>query len=181
MATSNDYNKFEQLSQMPYNIISYLLQNNQNLWKLLNYTTSDALNQFDLTNKQKGTLIYNGQTDSSLYRCFMSPFTDDAFTEQCAQLRIYPVTIIPENQVIGNISFAIEVMSHVKINQLSNYSTRILCMLQEVLQSLNGIKIGGIGFLNFNRMSNSNNVARLNIYNNRSYIGYTAILSIKGV
>lgn len=176
---NNEYNQYKQLPQMPYNIVSYLLLNNNDIWKLLYYTESNALDRTNITIDEKKSLIYNGESISDNKRVFFQPFTDDAFTEPCALLRVYPVTIIPENSYIGIVDFAIEIMSHVKINQLNNYSTRILTMLQQVIETLNGVNINGIGNMFFDKKGSYGDVARLNIYNNRNYLGYTVVLSTK--
>ena len=47
------YNSMSQLPFIPYNILTYLAQEEQILWKLLAYNGYDALNQPDLTLSQK--------------------------------------------------------------------------------------------------------------------------------
>ncbi|HEY5588897.1 MAG TPA: hypothetical protein VIK86_08080 [Candidatus Paceibacterota bacterium] len=175
------YNKFEQLPQMPYNIITSLIQNNENVWKLINYNSPDALQLPNLTQEQKAKLIWNGQEDSEDYRVFMQPVTDDAFTTMCSQIRVFPIVIIPTNRTLGIISFGIEILSHVKINQLNNYQTRILTLLQEVISTLNGTYINGIGQLFFDKSASYDNSAKLNLFNNRNYCGYTLIMSNRAV
>jgi hypothetical protein len=172
----NEYNQYENLYQLPHNIVTYLFQNDD-IWKLLYYSQIDALKQPPLTNQQKRNLIYNGQINSENYRCFFMPFTDDSFDKQHAQIRVYPVTIMPTNRILGDVSFAIEILSHVKINTLDNYSTRILYLLQQIIKTLNGKDIGSVGNIAFDRKGSGYDSARLNIYNNKNYLGYTLIMS----
>lgn len=175
-----EYNKFEQLPQLSYNIISYVLNNNENLWKLLKYEESDALDKSNLTYDNKIALIYNGDVENLTdYRVFMDSFNDDAFDKTCSLFRVFPINIIPENRLIGNIDIGIQVMCHNKINQLNNYQTRIITMLQEVIQTLNGKDIGvGLGKIFFDREGNRSNMARLELFN-KHFVGYTLIMSIR--
>ena len=59
------YAKFEHLPQYQNNIITYLIKNNENIWKLLYYNTPDCLQQNNLTIDQKSALIYTGQNISN--------------------------------------------------------------------------------------------------------------------
>jgi len=180
-STFNDYNKFKQLPQMPYNIIKNLIINNENIWKLIKYNTPNALDLANLTKKDKASLIWNGEEDSEDFRVFMQPYTDDAFAQQCTQIRIFPSSIVPTNRTLGIISFCFEILTHVKINQLNNYQTRILTILQEVIATLNGVEINGIGSLFFDYEGSRDNFAKLNLYNNRNYCGYTLTMSNRAV
>lgn len=162
---------------MPYKIISYMIENNQDIFKLLKYSTSDALDKSDLTQIEKAELIYNGEPDATGKRIFFQPAMDDAFTEMISQFRIYPDIIIPEDHIRGIVTFNFELISHVKVNTLNNYSTRTLCMLQSAISTLNGINIDGVGQLFFNKKASSFNYAKYNIYNGKNYIGYNLLLS----
>jgi hypothetical protein len=177
MSAFNSYNKYTNLREMPYKIISHLLLNNEDIWKLLKYTTPNALNEPNLTIEEKASLIYNGQVDSSSYRVFMQPSTDDSFPENCAILRVYPDIIIPKDNIKGVVTFTFELLSHAKINTLNNYSTRIIWMLQQTIETLNGANIDGLGALFFNRMGSNYDGAKQNLFNNKNYFGYTLMMS----
>ena len=177
MDTGLFYNSYSGIEMMPYKIITYLVENNQDVFKLLKYNTSDALSKDDLTCEEKAALIYNGQADSTLYNIFTQPITDDAFVEMIAQFRVFPVFIDPVDHIKGIVTFAFEILSHNKINTLDNYSTRILWMLQSTIQTLNGKNIDGLGDFFFNRNASSRDFAKLDLYNTKNYFGYTLYMS----
>lgn len=177
---TNAYNTYDSLPNISYNIITYLFSND-NLFKLLKYSSSDALNQPNLTNSEKANLIYNGQTDASTFRLYQDPFTDDAFDTMCSMIRVFPYYINPVNRVSGIVDVVFEVITHVKVNYLSNYQTRIPYMTQQIISSLNGKEVGALGVMSFDRSISSGNTSKLNIYNNRNYIGQTTIMNVRVV
>lgn len=179
--TFNEYNHFEQLPLMQKKIVDSLIQNPDAnpLFNLLYYNDNNALDNTYLTTQQKGKLIYDGSPISTPFRIFFNPFLDDAFTEECSLLRIFPELIIPNDRIRASITFRIECFTHVKVSTLSNYQTREVTMLQLLLQCLNGVDIGGVGFLSFDRMGNPADKAYLNISNSRNYSGYSLYLSTR--
>jgi hypothetical protein len=172
----NDYSKFTGLADMPYNIISYLLNNNDNLWKMIYYNDSDCLFKDNLTIDQKTSLIYNGQTDSSTYRMFMIDMVDDIVNTEYAFVKVFEAVITPNNRIVSTINFQIDVFCHNKINQMSNYQPRTLRMKQEVLSTLNGANIGGLGYLSFDQVSSRRDISLLNLSNSKEYSGYSILM-----
>lgn len=173
------YNKLNKLPLMPYKIIEHLMLNNEDIWKLLKYPDSNALSKPNLTIDEKSTLVYPGNgLDGSSYRVFMDYFIDDSFQIQCSVLRVYPAIISPKNRIISDVTFCIEVLCHSKITQLNNYTNRNTYMLQQIIETLNGEDINGVGLLAFDRMGNFNDKAVFNISNNRNYQGYSIYMSI---
>lgn len=165
---------------IPYNIIAHMLNTNEDIWKLLNFNTPDALNKSNLTIKEKRALIYKGEADSTPYRVFLQPAaSDDAFTEQNCQFRVYVDSIYPVDQIKSIVTVSFEVLCHTKINSLNNYSTRLLWITQNILQTFNGCNsINGIGDLFFNaKASNRSNYSKQNIYNGKNYFGMTTCMS----
>ena len=171
------YNNYSGIEMMPYKIIAYMVENNEDIFKLLKYNSPDALDQPNLTCDEKTSMIYGGQPNSTDYKIFSQPITDDAFTEMVSQFRVYPDIIIPENHIRGLVTFNFEILSHSKINTLNNYSTRLSWMLQNTIKTLNGINIDGVGSLFFDKSASSYNYAKYNIYNGKNYIGYNLMLS----
>jgi len=176
--TEDGYNKFTGFSNLPYNIISNLILNDEEIWKLLNFPTNDALAQPNLTLAQKGALIYKGQEDSTLFRVFTTPFVDDAFEARQTHLHIYPVKVYPENYVMGVVDFAIDIICHNKIAILSNASNRLDVMFEHIMKALNGSDIESVGTLYFNAdRQHSGSVSKLMRVNN-FYTGYRIIMSV---
>jgi hypothetical protein len=149
------YATYAGFANYSYNCITYLMDNNELIWKLLKYNGADAWDKGNLTHAQKAALIYNSQPDSSNFRVFMDSGNPDVLTKEISQLRIYPVKIFAENRTQGIVLMAFEVFSHYKINQLSNYQTRVDLLVSEILGVFNGISIGGIGRLHFNGIETS--------------------------
>ena len=174
----SEYNKYSGIQNLPYKIISHLIQNNEDIWKLIKYTTPDALDLPNLTTEEKGSLIWNGEVNSQDFRVFMQPATDDSFTEMMCQFRIYPLNIHPTNRIVGTVDIAIELYVSSKINQLNNYSTRASNLLQQLIGSLNGIDVDTLGKLYFSKQGSVYDESRTMIYNSKNTFGYILVLSV---
>lgn len=173
------YNTYRNMRGMGYNVLYYLMENNEEIWKLLKYNTPDALSKPNLTMKEKADLVWDGTGDSEEYRVFRGAYLDDAFIDQSSQLRIYVTVLNPDNRTVGTVDIGIEILVHNKIINLDTYETRQEVLLQQVLETLNGKEIGGVGKLFFDRNGSLYDIARLNLYNNRNIYGYTLIMSTK--
>lgn len=173
------YNKFTGFSNLCYNILAYLMVENESLWKLLKYNTTDALSKPDLTLKEKRSLIYNGIGDSEGYNVFRCPFVDDAFTKEVSQIRIYALTVKPENRSVSTIDLAIDCITHVKLVNLDGAQNRAELMVEEVLKTLNGQDINGVGKLFFDARESMYDAARSSIFNNRYFFGFQIVMSVK--
>lgn len=173
------YNTYKSIRKMGYKVIQHLMLNNDEIWKLLKYDTPDALSKSDLTLKEKGDLIWDGRSESAKFRVFRGAYVDDMFNEQCSQLRIYITTLNPDNRTLGTADIGIEIITHVNLVNLDTYENRLEVMLQQVIETLNGREIDGVGRLFFDRTGSLYDIARLNLYNNRNFYGYTIIFSTK--
>jgi hypothetical protein len=151
------YNKYSSLADFSYNCVSYLLENNEMVWKLLKYTSPDAWNKSNLSHVEKAELVYAGQQDASGSRVFLDIGQPDVFTEEICVLRISPVSVVPKNRTIGLVSMMFEVYAHYKINHLSNYQTRIDLICQNLLDVFNGVEMGGIGKMFFDGVRSTDN------------------------
>lgn len=175
---TNGYNTYDNLPNIPYNIMTYLFSND-NLFKLLKYADADALSKPNLSNSEKASLIYNGETDSTSFRLFQDSFTDDAYNVMCSMIRIFPYFINPINRTSGIVDIVLEAITHVKVNYLDNYKTRIPYMTQQIIASLNGKEVGALGVISFDRSISHGNFSKLNISNNRNYVGQTTIMNVR--
>jgi hypothetical protein len=150
---STAYNQYKGLPLLPYACISHLLDVNETIFKLLYYSTPDAWNKTDLSSAIKRGLIYKGGEQMENYNIFVDSGQSDAWTTQRTVLCIYPISIESQNRSVGTISMCFEVYSHFLINQLSNYTTRIDTIIQQVIEEFNGYNLGELGRLEFdNRM-----------------------------
>jgi len=144
-----NYNKYSEFPNLSYNCITYLLDNNEMIWKLLKYNDSNAWQKENLSLSEKRALIYSGQLDETNYRVFMDLGNDNSWNEQTTILRIAPIEISPSNYVLGEIAMGFEVYVHYKCNALSNYQVRTYLMAQQIIETFNGKEIGGLGRLYF--------------------------------
>jgi len=169
-------NRLVQLKGMSYEILKYLILNNEDIWKLLKYTTPDALSKPNLTLAEKTALIYNGETDASPYRVFRQSFADDAYNEEASRLHLYVSYIQPNNYASAVVDFTFEIMSHNKIIAIDGYMNRNEYILSEIMATLNDVEIGGIGNLFFDYDTNYRNIAQVT-YFNRFFQGYKLTIS----
>lgn len=172
------YAKYEVLPDLSYNIISYLMKSPdaEIIWKLLKDNSNDAWTIENLTQSEKGALIYDGSSFATGYRVFMDTGMDDAITEEATFLRIYPYYITPISRTTGVVDIAFEIVSHYKTNTLSNYKTRVDTILQALIKSLNGVDIGGLGVLFFD--ANSARGDKVQSYSITPYRGKILVMSL---
>ena len=174
---SGSYAQYEDFDILAYTCVKYLMDNDEVVWKLLKYETTDAWNKPDLTPAEKASLIYNGDDDTAKFRVFLDIGQPDVLTGEVCQIRISPYTILPENRVVGTMSIMFEVYSNYKINHLNNYRTRIDMIAKRFLQVFNGATIGGIGRLHFDRLATES--ARLENAGQLPFKGRWVIMSNK--
>lgn len=142
---ADSYAQYGGFDELSYKCITYLLNNNEEIWKLLYHTTPTAWNEVNLTIDQKASMIYRGQDDSTTSKVFMDIGSPDVFTREDCIIRLSPYSIFPDNRVYGTISFLFEVYCHFKCNHLSNYRTRVDMITKNFIQTFNGINVPDVG------------------------------------
>ncbi len=152
-----DYAKHAAFPFYAYECISYLMKENEMVWKLLKYLTPDAWRKDNLTLEEKAALIYAGQEDTSKYHVFMDSGQPDAVTREDCIIRIAPHALFPDNRVYGTNNLIFEVYSHYKINTLDNYTTRVDVITQQFIEVFNGALLNGLGRIYFDRMGSFTN------------------------
>lgn len=185
--TFTDYNRFTNIPNFSINIINYLIDNNETIWKLLKYPENDALNQPNLTEDEKTSLIYDGSGMGNNYleqeqnfRVFTKSMPSDALPNQCSQLHIFLDGLIPINHIVGQANMIIQIISHNAILTLNNGWNRNEVILQEMLATLNGAYIEGITQLSFDRSGNGySNEAKQGKFADKWYEGFNLIMSCK--
>ena len=177
----SSYNQYDGLQNFTLLIIQHLMLNNEDIWKLLKYDTQDALEKPNLTREEKAKLIYHGASGGDMddYRVFRTPYLDDLTTNQQAQLRVYLESITPDTRLYGTVDVNIEVICHVKMIELNDYQNRAESIVWQVIKTLNGADVGGIGKLFFDRNGSFYDLIKMNRYNNRNFYGYTITMSTK--
>jgi len=149
--TINPYNTYPDFPRYSYKCIKYLMENNELIWKLLKYNTADAWDKPDITASEKASLIWNGYGTADEYRVFIDDGSPDSETKEVTILRIYPFGLSPDNRTVGTVTLMMETYSHFSINSLSNYTTRVDKIIQQLLETFNGVVVDGIGRLYFDK------------------------------
>ena len=103
-----EYNTFDLFPDISYNCIAYLIDNNELIWRLLQYTDSNAYrldsDHPNLTKSQKGLLVYDGVREETDCRVFMDSGQDYSWNIRACILRITPIRLRPSNNIFGNVS-----------------------------------------------------------------------------
>lgn len=176
---------FNQLTMMPYapyRIIEYLANSNQNIWKMMYYKSYDCLSQADLTLDQKLALIWRGASDQKEYNVFMNRTIDDAEPEATCILKLYRLDTLPENHILATSCYEFDFLFGSKIS-LVEYNG-LPCnkgdvFETELMQTINGVDIGGVGLLQFNHELSTMARSGLNLGNNKTYSGDSIIMSVQ--
>lgn len=177
---SGSYAQLENFDSVSYNCIKYLLDNDEEIWKLLYYKTPDAWEKPPISYEQKTSLIYNGDDDTSKFNVFLDQGSPDVITREDCILRISPHSVFPENRTVVTLNIIFEVYSHYHINTLTNYKTRTDMIAQRIIQLFNGKNVvDGIGKLFFDRMGSEAN--RLEWGSQTPHKGRWFILSTKAI
>lgn len=155
----SSYNKFQTIPTIPSNLITYMINNEDQLWKLLAYNDANAWRDDSahpsLTKEQKGILVYDGLKEINSCRLFPNLGQDDSLLVESSFIRIGMPELIPTNYVRGNTLIGFEILTHYKVSTLSNYQSRDDTILQRILELFNGADVPGIGRLFFDAKASS--------------------------
>ena len=156
--TQSTYDKFENIPLVPYNLVSYMLANDENIFKLLYYGDANAWKSDsthpNLTMQQKTSLIYDGIMEINDAKIFTNLGQDDSFVTETSIIRIGLPEITPTNFVRGASTIGFEILTHYKVSMLSNYQNRADTILQKLIALFNGADIPGIGRIFFDIKAN---------------------------
>lgn len=208
--TGSAFNRYTNLDNIEWKIIDYLVKSKSKyanyLWKILKYDTEDCLTKADLTEKEKWALVYKNNGESTQYRVFMTPFTDDAWEQQSSHLHIYVYGINPMSHITGKVHVCFECIIHNKIsniygdaseynpntnpvelddngNPVIEYKSRATEMLKDIIAALNGEMVNAVGALQFNEELSPYDTAKAALWNGKNFFGYRIIMTslISGV
>lgn len=201
----NDFNRFSNLDGIEFKLVNELLYSKskyaENIWKLLYYATPDALMQDNLTLAQKTSLIcVENDTAETGKRVFITPYINDAWTEQTAHIHIYVDALHSPNHIVSNVHVCFETIVHSKIGTIlsdvneaeanpndSNADgepivlrkNRATVLLKNVLGLFNGMSLDGIGQLQFNQSIDPYCISTQYLWNSRAYYGHVTRMVIK--
>ena len=157
--TQAAYDKFENIPLIPYNIISYMINYENDIWKLLKYNDPNAWksdsSHSNLTTEEKSALIYDGIMPINNARVFTNLSQDDSILAETSFIRVGLPEIIPTNHIRGASTIGFEILTHYKVSTLSNYQSRADTIMQKLIALFNGADIDGIGRIFFDARVNS--------------------------
>lgn len=173
-------NVFTTMPLIPYRIIMALMEND-NFCKLMYYNTIDALDKPALTIEQKQKLIWDGIEDhmenSNIFITNVQP--NEEF-ENRTILKCYKYETMPNDLVLSTLNYKFDVLFGSKI-PIVNYQgipcNRGDLIEMEIMRSLNGQDVAGVGFLQFNQDLSALCNSRVGTGNNYTFTGLTIIMA----
>lgn len=179
MAMKPLYNKFSSMPYIPFKIIMALLEND-NFCKLLYYNTMDALDKPNLTISQKRALVWDGQDDMDNYHIFMTNVQPNEEISNRTIVKIYRYNTEPIHRVNAVVAYAFDILFGSKI-PLVKYNG-ITCnrgdvIEAEIMKTLNGEDVAGVGFLQYNSELTGLCRSRVGIGNNYTFTGVSIVMA----
>jgi hypothetical protein len=177
---SPSFNNYKGSSEIPYNIIKYLFYN-ENIWKLIYYTTPDALSKPNLTAEQKAALLWTGDDHQENYRVFLVPMVENSIANQSVLLKLYKAKVRPTDAFKGVLLYAVEIQCETKVGMLDDGRARLDVLWEEIMTSLVGKDVQGVGSLFFNSGNGGDVNCSSNVTydNTRNYFGNITVLGVR--
>lgn len=174
------YNSMSRLPFIPYNILTYLAQNDEILWKLLAYNDYNALSKPDLTFSEKLNLLWKTGPQEP-YNIFFTNLVEDAIPESKCILKIYQYYIHASQLYNSTVVYAFDFlyggkMSLVEYNGLP--VSRADLFVNRILTVLNGAFVDGIGKLTFFDDMSRYDFAKSVIGNSKTFTGEQLFMSV---
>lgn len=182
------------VSEIPYIIIEKLALSetniSQKIWKLLKYTTTDALGKPNLTFEEKMEMVWTpdkqNSTQQNLFTVFLKPLISSSLNtdESQTQLKIFRNTINALDQYSSVINFEFNVIVNEMASMVYN-ENNILVEKTDLLESLlldelQGLDLGvGSSSLMFTRISGGICNSQLSINNGKSLYGRSFIMALR--
>jgi len=174
------YNTLEQLPYLAYRITNYLFAN-EVIWKILKYDDYDCLDKPNLTEDEKASLIWT-KGDQSKCSVFLTPMEVDIIDNSKTVFKLYDYQIVPESHLTSIVCMRFEILCMGKSTMLdyNGYPcSRLSVMKAELVKSLNGSDIGGVGMLEFNNMLSRWCGATQSLGNNKNVVGDTLTFALR--
>lgn len=134
-----------------YKILEYLALSPkaENLWKMLKYNDYDALSKPDLTFAEKMALVWKTGKQED-YSVFFTNLIEDSIAESKCLLKIYTYMIQPQNLYMGAVVYSFDWLfgGQMSLVEFNGYPvSRADLFVNIILDTLNGVNIGGVGKL----------------------------------
>lgn len=156
------------------------LLENDNLFKLIYYDTSNALSQPDLTVEQKLAMLWKGEDRMEDYNIFLTNIQPNEELESKVLLKIYRYHMSPINPRIATVAYRFDVLYGSKTPLVE--SNGITCnrgdlIEMEIMQTLNGKDVAGVGLLQYNYGLSRYCNSEVGIGNNYTFTGLSIVMA----
>lgn len=176
--TFSTVNRLTHIRKLVCNVAEFLMINNEEIWKILKYSTSDALKQPDLSLKEKKDLTYKANKKEDDCRLFLQLYPNNLTTQMQSRIYIDIANVIPDNNQVSTVTLSIETISHNSMKMLDDTNeNRDVVLLQNIVSTLNGHNIQGVTNFFFNR--DYGNAIRNVRYDTKAYSGFNILMSCK--
>lgn len=173
------FNKFTSLPFIPYRIIVALMKND-NFFKLLKYNTYDALSKPNLTDDEKAEMICKDDNNMHDFNIFLTNIEPNELVKSKTILKLYRYDTMPDNGFLSTICYKFDILYGTK-NAMVDYEgvpcARVDVMEMELMKTLNGADVAGVGLLQFNHELSRLSRSTLNIGNNYTFTGTSIIMA----
>lgn len=173
-------NIFTSMPLIPYKIIMALMEND-NFCKLIYYNTMDALDKPALTDTQKRDLIWDGDANrTDKFNIFLTNVQPNEEIENRTIMKLYRYDSDPDNLHLSTVCYRFDILFGSKI-PLVHYQgvpcNRGDVIEMEIMRSLNGKDVAGVGFLQYNSQLSTLANSHVGIGNNYTFTGLTIVMA----
>lgn len=164
---------------IPYKIVEYLALNNQAIWKMLKYNSYDALSKPDLTIDEKLSLLWKSGKQEP-YGVFLTNLVEDVIPTSKCIMKLYHYYTHASELYTSTVVYAFDFLYGGQM-ALVDYQgvpvSRGDLFISEILYTLNGANVGGVGQLVFYDDMSRYDLARSTIGNQKTFTGVQLYMS----
>lgn len=174
------YNSFTALPTIPYNIITYLAQEDEIIWKLLASSDYEALSKPNLAMSEKLDMIWRTGPQEQ-YSVFLSNLVEDVISESKTILKCYHYYSHADNLYTSTSVYAFDILygGQMALVDYNGYPVNRGDLIQHRIMSvLNGANVGGVGVLTFYDDMSRYDYTRSVIGNSKTFTGKQIFLSV---
>lgn len=178
-------NMFTDMPQIPYRILVYLIEHNENLFKLLKYNTPYALDESNLSKEEKIALLYTNTGREIDYHIFFKPLIGEEMTDSSTQLRLYKARITPSTNLKAVLNYEFDIVVGTKTDLVYDEEgipcSRLDLIEHEIIDTLCGIDEFGVGGFQFSRELSNLCVQNTGLSNSKAFFGSSFVLACNWV
>jgi hypothetical protein len=185
MAEITANNMFTEMPQIPYKILVYLIEHNENLFKLLKYNTQNPFDEPNLTKDEKIAMLYTEKGREIDYNIFFKPLIGEEMVDSVTQLRFYKARILPSTKLKAVLNYEFDIVVGSKTNLVYDENgipcSRLDLIEHEILDTLCGINEFGAGGFQFSRELSNLCVQNTSLSNSKSFFCSSFVLACNWV